>query len=122
MKNFKNNFKDKSQGFILWSVEFSKRLIIILSVAFLIFLIYSMVVPFFGITISDTLTEELSNVFKVTVGAYLIKSVIENVFRYNKFSFSEPNGNYTDNNNYLDNNYSDGDGAEETTEGDIDNE
>ena len=26
------------------------------------------------------------------------------MFRYNKFSFSEPNGNYTDNNNYLDNN------------------
>lgn len=122
MKNFKNNFKDKSQGFILWSVEFSKRLIIILSAAFLIFLIYSMVVPFFGITISDILTQELSNVFKVTVGAYLIKSVIENVFRYNKFSFSEPNGNYTDNNNYLDNNYSDGDSAEETTEGDVDNE
>lgn len=122
MKNFKNNFKDKSQGFILWSVEFSKRLIIILSAAFLIFLIYSMVVPFFGITISDTLTQELSNVFKITVGAYLIKSVIENVFRYNKFSFSEPNGNYTDNNNYLDNNYSDGDSAEETTEGDVDNE
>lgn len=122
MKNFKNNFKDKSQGFILWSVEFSKRLIIILSAAFLIFLIYSMVVPFFGITISDILTQELSNVFKVTVGAYLIKSVIENVFRYNKFSFSEPNGNYTDNNNYLDNNYSDGDNAEETTEGDVDNE
>lgn len=122
MKNFKNNFKDKSQGFILWSVEFSKRLIIILSAAFLIFLIYSMVVPFFGITISETLTQELSNVFKVTVGAYLIKSVIENVFRYNKFSFSEPNGNYTENNNYLDNNYSDGDSAEETTEGDVDNE
>lgn len=122
MKNFKNNFKDKSQGFILWSVEFSKRLIIVLSAAFLIFLIYSMVVPFFGITISDTLTQELSNVFKVTVGAYLIKSVIENVFRYNKFSFSEPNGNYIDNNNYLDNNYSDGDSAEETTEGDVDNE
>lgn len=122
MKNFKNNFKDKSQGFILWSVEFSKRLIIVLSAAFLIFLIYSMVVPFFGITISDILTQELSNVFKVTVGAYLIKSVIENVFRYNKFSFSEPNGNYTDNNNYLDNNYSDGDSAEETTEGDVDNE
>lgn len=122
MKNFKNNFKDKSQGFILWSVEFSKRLIIILSAAFLIFLIYSMVVPFFGITISDTLTQELSNVFKVTIGAYLIKSVIENVFRYNKFSFSEPNGNYTDNNNYLDNSYSDGDSSEETTDGDVDNE
>lgn len=122
MKNFKNNFKDKSQGFILWSVEFSKRLIIILSAAFLIFLIYSMVVPFFGITISDILTQELSNVFKVTVGAYLIKSVIENVFRYNKFSFSEPNGDYTYNNNYPDNNYSDGDSVEETTDGDVDNE
>lgn len=119
MKNFKNNFKDKSQGFILWSVEFSKRLIIILSIAFLIFLIYSMVVPFFGITISDTLTEELSGVFKITVGAYLIKSVIENVFRYNKFSFSEPNGDYTYDNNYSNNNYSDGDNTEETVEGDV---
>lgn len=115
MKNFNNNFKDKSQGFILWSVEFSKRLIIILSIAFLIFLMYAMIVPFFGVEVNDTLTAELSEVFKVTVGAYLIKSVIENVFRYNKFTFSAPNGEYDyDDSGYNDSeSYSDGDVAEE---------
>lgn len=112
MKNFNNNFKDKSQGFILWSVEFSKRLIIILSIAFLAYVIYAMITPFFGVILSDTLTEEISEVFKVTVGAYLIKSVIENVFRYNKFTFSEPNGEYYSYSSDDDGDYSDG----ETTE------
>ena len=98
MKNFKKNYKDKSQGFILWSVDFSKRLILVLTILYILICIYAMVSPCFGITISDVFIEKSTDTFKVMVGTYLVKSVLENIFQYNDFSFSKSNGEFYDEN------------------------
>jgi hypothetical protein len=94
MENFLTSFKDKSQRFIVWSVEFSKRLISSFTLLFFLIMISSIILCWFDKAISDTVVNQMSITFRTIVGIYLVKSTLENIFRYNDFTFAKTNQEY----------------------------
>lgn len=66
-----------------WMLEFSKRMLIMLSVCYGAMLIYAGVMLFLGkdtVTLS-TFIQQVTMVFSLGVVSYLIKSAVENVFK-----------------------------------------
>lgn len=76
----------KIQLFFDWAIEFSKKVVIGVSIIYIIGCIYAMVMismSYFtgSITALETLITESNETFRVVVGGYLIKSLFENVVK-----------------------------------------
>ena len=70
-----------------WLWEFSKRLVVAVTVIYIIAIIYSEVFMFFfpdSTALSGFITD-LSDVFKYTVVAYAVKAGLENVTKIRKY-------------------------------------
>lgn len=74
-----------------WLWEFSKRIVILIAIAFFIDLIYSRIFLIFNPD-STTITElfsQMSSLFKVTVISYAVKAGFENVTKIKKYDKEE---------------------------------
>ena len=74
-----------------WLWEFSKKIVVAVAVAFFIVLIYVMAhVWFFPDSVAtDTLMNDMSDIFKVTVVTYGVKAGVENAMRIKKYDREE---------------------------------
>lgn len=84
--------KKKKKGVknaLSWTWEFTKKIVMLLSILYIVNWLYSAIVIAIAIynagTFSylDTLISETNETFRIVVGANVIKSCIENVFKYN---------------------------------------
>lgn len=66
-----------------WMLEFSKKVLIMLSICYAMMLVYTgVVICVFGDTsILPVLIEQVTMVFSLGVVSYLVKSAVENVFK-----------------------------------------
>ena len=74
-----------------WLWEFSKRIVVLVAIAFFIVLIYSMVFMFFNpdSTAINGIFTDMSNIFKATVISYAVKAGFENVIKIYKYDKEE---------------------------------
>lgn len=81
--------KKDAKNALLWTWEFTKKIVVFLSVLYILNWLYSAVVIAIAVydtgTFSylDTLITETNETFRIVVGANVIKSCIENIFKYN---------------------------------------
>lgn len=70
-----------------WLWEFSKRIVILVAIAFFIVLIYSLVFLVLNpdSTAIQFLLDNMSSIFKVTVISYAVKAGFENVTKIKKY-------------------------------------
>lgn len=70
-----------------WLWEFSKRIVVLVAIAFFIVLIYSMVFMFFNpdSTAIISIFTDMSRIFKATVISYAVKAGFENVIKIYKY-------------------------------------
>lgn len=71
-----------------WLWEFSKRIVILVSIVFFIDLIYSRIFLIFNpdSTAITELSNQISDVFKITVISYAVKAGFENVTKIKKYN------------------------------------
>lgn len=85
MKKSKKSVKNA----LSWTWEFTKKVVMLLSVLYILNWIYSAIIIAVAIYNTDTfcyldtLITETNETFRIVVGANVIKSCIENVFKYN---------------------------------------
>lgn len=74
-----------------WLWEFSKRIVILVAIAFFIVLIYSMIFLIFNpdSTAINGIFTDMSNIFKATVISYAVKAGFENIFKIHKYDKEE---------------------------------
>ena len=74
-----------------WLWEFSKRIVVLVAIAFFIVLIYSMIFMFFNpdSTAIISIFSDMSAIFKVTVISYAVKAGFENVIKIYKYDKEE---------------------------------
>ena len=74
-----------------WSWEHTKMIINVLSILYVVNWLYSVVIIAIAVaqtgqfSFLDTLITETNETFRVVVGAGVVKSCVENVFKYNDF-------------------------------------
>lgn len=70
-----------------WLWEFSKRIVVLVAIAFFIVLIYSMIFMFFNpdSTAIISIFGDMSRIFKATVISYAVKAGFENVIKISKY-------------------------------------
>lgn len=79
----------KAKDFALWSLTFTKKLILVVTIIWASCLLYSAIMIFFAIvdvddfSYLDTFIADNGETFRLIVGANLISKTIENVFKYN---------------------------------------
>lgn len=71
-----------------WLWEFSKRIVVSVSIVFFIVLIYSMIFMFFNpdSTALQGLLDNISHIFEITVVCYAVKAGFENVTKIKKYN------------------------------------
>lgn len=75
---------------IKWTLAFSKRVIVLVTVLWSIQSIYSAIMIFYAIrhygefSYLDTFITDNGETFRLIVGTYLLSKTIENVFKYNE--------------------------------------
>lgn len=81
-----------------WLWEFSKRIVVLVSIVFFIVLIYSMIFMFFNpdSTALQGLLDNISHIFEITVISYAVKAGFENVTKIKKYD-KEVDENEVDN-------------------------
>lgn len=85
----KKKTKSSIRDYILWSLTFTKKLIIICTVIWAFCVLYSAIAIFYAITTVgnfsylDAFITDNGETFRLIVGANLISKTIENVFKYN---------------------------------------
>ena len=85
-----NMAKLNNSTMLNWLWEFSKKIIVGLFIIYVITYVYSYVLILlsakfnWNISYLDTLISETNSTFKIIIGGYLIKSMMENVFKINK--------------------------------------
>ena len=86
IKTFDDDLKDleKTKKNFLWVQEFSKKIIVILFLIYVIYNIVSILILLYSakngmISGFETLTVEINTTFRLIVGGYLIKAGFENV-------------------------------------------
>lgn len=77
---------EKTKNFFTWVQEFSKKIIVIAFIVYLINTIYTLVLVYLSysqgmLTGLDTLISETNQTFREVIGGYLIKAALENVFK-----------------------------------------
>ena len=74
-----------------WLWEFSKKIVVSVAIAFFLVLIYSMVHEWFypDSMNTDTLLNNMTDVFKATVVVYGVKAGFENVWKIHKIPRDE---------------------------------
>lgn len=74
-----------------WLWEFSKRIVVLVAIAFFIVLIYTLV--FLVINPDSTaiqfLLDNITSIFKVTVVSYAVKAGFENIIKIHKYDKEE---------------------------------
>ena len=74
-----------------WLWEFSKRIVVLVAIAFFIVLIYTLV--FLVINPDSTaiqfLLDNMTSIFKVTVVSYAVKAGFENIIKIHKYDKEE---------------------------------
>lgn len=70
-----------------WLWEFSKRIVVLVAIAFFIVLIYSLVFLIFNpdSTAIQFLLDNIASIFKATVISYAVKAGFENVTKIKKY-------------------------------------
>ena len=85
-----NKAKLNNPTMLNWLWEFSKKIIVGLFIIYVVTYIYTYVLILlsakfnWNISYLDTLISETNSTFKIIIGGYLIKSMMENVFKINK--------------------------------------
>lgn len=104
----KRKKKINTKDFMLWSLSFTKKLIIVVTAMWAFCLFYSAIMIFYAVlkvddfSYLDTFIADNGETFRLIVGANLISKTIENVFKYNNgglfgTSISESHGSPVDN-------------------------
>lgn len=96
-------------NFFKWSLTFTKRVVVVVSIAWILQLIYSATMILYAVhtcgdfSYLDSFISDNGETFRLIVGAGIITKTIENVFKYNEggiFGSSlpyEPNQSKSDN-------------------------
>ena len=78
------------KSFFKWSLTFTKRVIIVVTIAWVLQLIYSAVMILYAVhtcgdfSYLDSFITDNGETFRLIVGAGIITKTIENVFKYNE--------------------------------------
>jgi len=110
-KDKKRNSKLKNALF--WSWEFTKLIIVILTIVYILQMIFSAFIIFYSLKFTsslmylDSFITETNETFRLIVGANVVKACVENVFKYNDFGGKGMNYNSTNGNSENINNESD---------------
>jgi len=98
----------KSRKFLLWSLTFTKRVILLVTFLWSLQLIYSAIMIGYAVTTQgnfsylDTFMTDNGETFRLIVGVNIVSKTIENVFKYNEggiFGTSiKPDENFTEEN------------------------
>lgn len=82
--------KEKNRKFLLWSLTFTKKVIILVTILWSLQLIYSAVMIYIAINgygnfnYLDTFIIDNGESFRLIVGINIVSKTIENVFKYNE--------------------------------------
>ena len=73
-------------GFILWAQNFSKKIVTIFSILYVIIIIVMVTMLTFELRIGftdgvSTMISEINETFRIVIGGYLIKAAVENGFK-----------------------------------------
>lgn len=84
-----NQFKPKTKKQWLW--EFSKKIVVLVAIAFFIVLLYTLVYLVFNPdgTGIQFLLDNMSDIFKITVVSYAVKAGFENIIKIRKYEQEE---------------------------------
>lgn len=100
VKSYDDDLKDleKTKKNFLWVQEFSKKIIIVIFLVYILYCIVSILLLVYSaytgaISGFETLTTEINETFRLIVGGYLIKAGLENITKIG--------GNYYDNVNKI---------------------
>lgn len=71
-----------------WLWEFSKKIVVLVAIVFFIDLIYSRIFLIFNpdSTAITELTNQMTDIFKITVVSYAVKAGFENVIKIKKYN------------------------------------
>lgn len=77
---------EKSKKYIIWVQEFSKKIVVVTFLVYLITSIFSALLVYWSFKSGmmsgiDTLISETNNTFREVIGGYIIKSAIENAVK-----------------------------------------
>lgn len=78
-----------NKSFMKWSLSFTKKVVTIVTIAWLMQLIYSAIMIYYAVQITgdfsylDSFISDNGETFRLIVGAGIIAKTIENVFKYN---------------------------------------
>lgn len=83
--------KKETQNALSWVWEFSKKLVLICSVLYIVMFVYACIVMwrFFDFTYLGTFIEQSSDILRTCVFGYFIKAGLENVFKIACSKFGE---------------------------------
>lgn len=100
----KDKKKDsKLKNALSWSWEFTKFLVVILTIIYVAQMLFSALVIYHALdstnmlTYLDSFITETNETFRLIVGANVVKSCVENVFKYNDFGGKSIYNNNSDN-------------------------
>ena len=80
------NAVEKQKKFLVWVQEFSKKIVVIIFIVYILSTISSLILIYLSykqgmISGIDTLISETNQTFREVVGGYIIKAAIENAFK-----------------------------------------
>ena len=81
--------KKQNKAFMKWSLSFTKKVVTIVTIAWIVFSIYSAIMIYYAVQTTgdfsylDTFISDVGETFRLIVGAGIVAKTIENVFKYN---------------------------------------
>lgn len=89
--NTNSNQKKKTRNKKQWLWEFSKKIVVLVAIAFFIVLLYTLVFLIINpdSTAIQFLLDNMSDIFKVTVISYAVKAGFENIVKIHKYDQDE---------------------------------
>ena len=86
----KENFTKKVKETLMWSLTFTKKVVIIVTFAWFLQLIFSAIMICYAVILQgnfsylDTFINDTGETFRLIVGVNIVSKTIENVFKYNE--------------------------------------
>ena len=92
--NTNSNQKKKTRNKKQWLWEFSKKIVVLVAIAFFIVLLYTLVFLIINpdSTAIQFLLDNMSDIFKVTVVSYAVKAGFENIVKIHKYDEEDYDG------------------------------
>lgn len=81
--------KKQSKSFLSWSISFLKKVVVVVTIAWIFQLIYSAIMILYAVNVCgdfsylDTFISDNGETFRLIVGTGIVAKTVENIFKYN---------------------------------------